>query len=87
MFKFELTPKFQRQYRKLPEPVQDMVDAALQMLAENPSHPSLHTKQYHRLKVYESRINDDYRILWDYKKGSLILLIMVGDHDILKGGY
>lgn len=82
-FKFEPTPKFIRQLKKLPSDVQSKVKEKLKILQEDPSHPSLRTKRHSSSGYFESSINMNYRILWDYEGESIILLIMVGEHDVL----
>ena len=82
-FKFESTPKFTRQLKKLPSDVQGRIKEKLKILQEEPSHPSLRTKRHKSSGYFESSINMNYRILWDYEGESIILLIMVGDHSIL----
>ena len=82
-FKFEPTPKFIRQLKKLPSDVQGMVKEKLKILQEDPSHPSLRTKRHNSSGHFESSINMNYRIIWDYEEESIILLIMVGDHSVL----
>lgn len=82
-FKFEPTPKFSRQLKKLPSDVQRKVKEKLNILQEDPSHPSLRTKRHNSSGCFESSINMNYRIIWDYQEESIILLIMVGEHDIL----
>ncbi len=82
-FKFEPTPKFSRQLKKLPSDVQRKVKEKLKILQEDPSHPSLRTKRHISSGYFESSINMNYRIIWNYEEGTIILLIMVGEHDVL----
>lgn len=45
-FKFETTPKFSRQLKKLPAIIQGKVKEKLKILQEDPNHPSLRTKRH-----------------------------------------
>ena len=84
---FELIPDkhFFRSYRKLPPSMQKQVDNKLIRLAENPNHPSLRTKRIKGTqRLYESSVNMDVRLIWHYEEGTLIILLDVGHHDILK---
>ena len=83
-FKFEATPKFSRQLKKLPGDIQGKVKEKLKILQEDPNHPSLRTKRHNSSGYFESSINMYYRVLWDYEDESIILLIMIGDHSILE---
>lgn len=57
----------------------------LELLADDPSHPSLRTKRIHGTdKLYECSINMDIRIIWYYEYDTMIILVDVGHHDILK---
>ena len=65
-FKFEPTPKFIRQLKKLPFDIQEKVKEKLKILQEDPSHSSLRTKRHNSSGYFESSINMNYRILWDF---------------------
>ncbi len=69
MMKFKLVPttRFKRLFRKLPSELEQPVKKALGLLQENPLYPSLRTKKYQSIEgVWESSINMNYRILWEY---------------------
>jgi len=84
MYKLEYSKAFAKSLKKLSANEQQAVAVKLNMLIENPLHPSLRTKKVQRLKdVYESSINMDIRILWMHKGDRLILLLNIGHHDIL----
>jgi mRNA-degrading endonuclease YafQ of YafQ-DinJ toxin-antitoxin module len=70
-------------YEKLSHSEQDLTDKKLKLLAENPCHPSLRTKKHWKSECFESSVNMNIRIIWQYKSDSLILLLLVGRHDIL----
>ncbi|MBS4023616.1 MAG: type II toxin-antitoxin system RelE/ParE family toxin [Dethiobacter sp.] len=86
MYKIQPTSRFNRLRKKLPQEIRKQLKDTLRRLQENPSHPSLRTKKYKSIPgVLESSINMQYRILWEYnqKDKTIILLLAVGDHDIL----
>ncbi len=88
MPKYKLVPatRFKRMRRKLPPELEQHVKKALGLLQENPSHPSLRTKKYQSIEgVWESNVNMNYRILWEYDEAekTIIILLAVGDHNIL----
>ncbi len=86
MYKIQPTSRFNRLRKKLPQEIGKQLKDTLRQLQQNPSHPSLRTKKYKSIPgVFESRINMQYRILWEYsqKDKTIILLLAVGDHDIL----
>jgi len=84
MYKLEYSKAFAKSLKKLSANEQQAAAVKLNMLIENPLHPSLRTKRVQRLKdVYESSINMDIRILWMHKGDRLILLLNIGHHDIL----
>jgi len=86
MFKIEPSKKFLKQLKKLPAIDRKQIKNALWNLSENPRHPSLRTKKYQSMDgVFESSVNMDIRILWEYKLDTenVILLLLVGHHDLL----
>ena len=84
MYSLEYTKAFEKSIKKLSAIEQRTTAEKLKILVENPLHPSLRTKKVQRLKdVYESSINMDIRILWQYKGNKIILLLNICHHDIL----
>ena len=86
MHKIQPTSRFNRLRKKLPAEIKKQLQDTLRQLQKKPNHPSLRTKKYKSIPgVFESSINMQYRILWEYnaKDNTIILLLAVGDHDIL----
>jgi len=82
--KIRVTETFKRHYKKLRSAQkQRQVDKALELMADNPQHPSL---QFRRVKSWpglcEARASDSLRIIFRWEK-DVIDLLMVGEHDIL----
>ncbi len=86
MYKIQPTSRVNRLRKKLPQEIGAQLRNTLRQLQQNPSHPSLRTKKYRSIPgVFESSINMQYRILWEYRQNdsTIILLLAVGCHDIL----
>jgi len=68
-YKLKPTSRFKRLLKKLSPELIKPVKKALELLQENPSHPSLRTKKYQSIEdVWESSVNMNNRILWEYDK-------------------
>jgi len=84
MYKLEPTKQFSKALKKLSGNEQRTVANKLEILVDDPFHPSLRTKKVQRLKdVFESSVNMDIRLLWQHKGNRIILMIDIGHHDIL----
>ena len=74
---------FERDYIRLPEQVQVLVEKAIRLLAENPRHPSLHIKKMKGTKdIWEGRVTRSYRFTFNWE-GDVITFRRVGTHHIL----
>ena len=79
----EVTPRFRREYRKKPPPMQDAIREAVTQLRADHTHPGLRT---HRVQgspgVFEARIDGGNRLTfhWD---GKTIVLRRHCNHAIL----
>lgn len=82
--KLRPTERFAKDYVRLPQRLQDRVDKALELLLENPSHPSLQIKKIkgHENR-WEGRVTLQYRFVFSIE-GDAYLLLRVGTHDLLK---
>ena len=69
---------FWEAYNSLPRNVQRSTLRKIELLLENPRHPSLYLKKVGRL--WSARINKQYRILAREKEGTLVWY-WVGKHD------
>ncbi len=80
----QLTRNFVKQFRSLPQFIQDRSIEALDMLRASPHHPSLHNKKMAGYAhIYEIRVNINYRITYQ-KTGDLAILRKIGTHDLLR---
>ena len=64
---------------------QKQIAKKLNLLKQNPFHPSLRTKKVRGLDgVFEMSVNMDIRVIWKYAGAIILILIDVGHHkDIL----
>ena len=84
-FQITFTDRFQKHYRDLTETEKKQLRNKLAILAENPLHPSLRTKRIQGTDdLFECSVNMDIRIIWYYEGDTMIILVDVGHHDILK---
>ncbi|NBI91068.1 type II toxin-antitoxin system RelE/ParE family toxin [Lachnospiraceae bacterium] len=82
---FTFTPRFQKHFKGLTAQEKKQLKNKLELLAQNPSHPSLRTKRIQdTTDLFEYSVNKDIRIIWYYEGSKMIILVDVGHHDILK---
>ena len=72
------------QIKRLSTQEKNQLKIKLELLAQNPSHPSLRTKRIQGTDLLECSVNMDIRIIWYYEGDKMIILLDVGHHDILK---
>jgi mRNA-degrading endonuclease RelE of RelBE toxin-antitoxin system len=82
--KLSFTKTFIRDYRKLPELLQETVDKQLELLLSNQRHPSLNIKIMNDPRnIWEGRATASYRFTFQIE-GDVYVLRRVGAHDTLK---
>ena len=82
--KLLFTKNFVRDYRKLPQGIQQTVYKQLEVLLENAKHPSLNVKKMNDPRnIWEGRVTSGYRFTFQIE-GDVYILRKVGTHDILK---
>ncbi len=75
------TRRFWREYYKLPSIVQGQVNKALELLVEDPQHPSLRThKREDDKTTWQARVTRNYRILFEME-GEIVTLMKVVAHE------
>jgi len=80
-----VTKTFKDNFKKLSMEERTLVKRKIELLAENPYHPSLRSKRVRgENDCFESSVNMDIRVLWQYEDGKIILLLNIGHHDLLK---
>ena len=84
-FQLTLTDRFRKSYKALSDKEKKQILKKLELLAENPMHPSLRSKRIQgTVDLFECSVNMDIRIIWYYEGDRIIILLDVGHHDILK---
>ena len=84
-FQFTYTDRFKKHFKNLTDIEKKQLHNKLQLLKENPLHPSLRTKRIQgTVNLFECSVNMDIRIIWYYEGSTIIVLIDVGHHNILK---
>ncbi|HHV16387.1 MAG TPA: type II toxin-antitoxin system mRNA interferase toxin, RelE/StbE family [Gelria sp.] len=83
-YRITYTERFKKHYKKLHHNEKKQIKRKVEMLAENPKHPSLRCKRIQGTNnLFECSVNMDIRIIWFYEDDKLIMLVDVGHHDIL----
>ena len=81
--KLARTARFVRDFRSLPLQIQHRAAKQLQLLIDNPRHPSLRIKKMEGTHdIWEGRITKGYRFTFQVHQDSY-LLRRIGTHDIL----
>ena len=85
MLKITFTDRFQKHYKSLTETEKKLFKNKLSVFAENSMHPSLRVKKIQGTNgLFEFSVNMDIRVIWFYEGESLVALVDIGHHDILK---
>jgi len=80
------TPRFKRDWKKLPDRIKEKTKRAVILLEENRTHPSLRLKRLQRLPGYwELRVSDNWRIILTIE-GDAYTFVTIGAHDIVDKG-
>ena len=83
----QYTPKFKKQYKKLPEKFQKQFDSRLLLFIDNSSDPRL---RVHPLKgkyggYWSMNVNGDLRALYLKRGEEIIIFALIGTHSQLYG--
>ena len=85
VYKLTFTERFQKHYKKLHPNEKSQIMKKVELLAQNPLHPSLRTKRIQGTdNIFEFSVNMNIRVIWYYEGEQMIILVDVGHHDILK---
>lgn len=84
-FRLTYSNRFVKHFSALADAEKKQLKNKLRLLVENPMHPSLRTKRIQGTDdLFECSVNMDIRIIWHYEGDTMIILIDVGHHDILR---
>ena len=84
-YRITFTERFEKHYRTMSEAEKKQIRSKIELLSQNPLHPSLRTKKIQGADdLFECSANMDIRIIWYYEGDKMIILLDVGHHDILK---
>lgn len=77
-----ITDEFEKQFRKLPSPVQKKAVKQESLFRENPFHSSLHTEKLNpkNRELWSFRVDQNYRILFRFLDGEVALFLAIGPH-------
>ena len=85
MLQITYSDRFRKHYKTLSDQEKQQFQNKLRLFAENPMHPSLRTKRIQgTANLFEFSVNMDIRVIWFYEGDSLVVLIDVGHHDVLR---
>ncbi len=82
----EYSPKFARQFKKLPKEVKESAVKCEKLFRQNPFNPKLGTHKLHgAMKDYWAfSISYNYRIGFTFVEGDLVRFHAIGSHSIYK---
>jgi len=85
LFKLIFLEEYQKQFRKYDKHKQQQIIKTVQLLKNNPRHPSLKSHWNRKRRAWQSKVNDSDRLLWNYRPGKkIITIIVVGDHSLVE---
>lgn len=84
-YKISYSTRFKKHFKKLQEIERKQVKKKIDLLSQNPYHLSLRTKRIQGTEdLFECSVNMDIRIFWFYQGDTIIMLLDIGHHNILK---
>jgi mRNA interferase RelE/StbE len=81
--RIRFTKTFRKRYKKLTAQQTKVVNKAIRLLGQNPTHPSLRSKKIQGTsgEIFECSPNMSIRLTYHYEKPDTIVLRNVGEHD------
>ena len=84
--KIGFTNHFKKNYKKLPEKIQDGFDKKLRLFEKDPKHPSLNIHRYRsEINIWEGYVTKKYRFTFSSTKEAYIFR-NIGPHGIIDKG-
>ncbi|MBI3319565.1 MAG: type II toxin-antitoxin system RelE/ParE family toxin [Candidatus Omnitrophica bacterium] len=76
--------RFKKDFKRLPQDIQDKLPIVLERFLSDPRHPSLHVKKMEGVRdIWEIRVTDNYRITFQFMPEG-VFLRRIGTHDVLR---
>ena len=76
------TERFRKSVLELDKRTRKKLKKQLELFVSNPRHPSLRVKKIKGTRsIFEARVNDFYRLTFQYGEKGEIILRVVGPHD------
>jgi superfamily I DNA/RNA helicase/mRNA-degrading endonuclease RelE of RelBE toxin-antitoxin system len=86
MYTVFVTEQFRDDLDALDKAIRERVPETIKRIEEDPHHPGLHTHKHITVtnrSIFRSRVNEGYRILWEWLGQGSIGLWRVGKHDFV----
>jgi superfamily I DNA/RNA helicase/mRNA-degrading endonuclease RelE of RelBE toxin-antitoxin system len=86
MYSIFVTEQFREDLDTLDKAIRERVPKAIRLIKENPHHPGLHTHKQVTVSgrtIFRSRVNEGYRLLWEWLPNGNIGLWRVGNHEFI----
>jgi mRNA-degrading endonuclease RelE of RelBE toxin-antitoxin system len=81
---YEFSSRFRKDYRSLPQEIQDTFEIKLLLFLDNPRHPSLRVKRLvGTVNRWEGSVTMNYRFTFQFAEGK-VLFRRIGTNDILR---
>lgn len=84
-YSLTFSDSFQKHFKDFSDKQKKQIKNKLEILAVNPMYPSLRVKRIKgAFSLWEMSVNMDIRIIFEYSGETIIILLDIGHHDILK---
>jgi len=86
MYSIFVTEQFHKDLDALDKAIRERVPKTIRLIEENPHHPGLHTHKQVTVSsrnIFRSRVNEGYRLLWEWLPNGNIGLWRVGAHEFV----
>ena len=86
MYSIFVTEQFRENLDALDKAIRERVPKTIRLIEEDPHHPGLHTHKHVTVSnrtIFRSRVNEGYRLLWEWLPNGNIGLWSVGAHEFI----
>ena len=82
MPRLDIPESFKEMLQASPPDIRKKLGKTLRLLADNPHHPSLHSKKVEGAPgIYEARVDRSYILTYERLPGDILRLRVIGKHD------